>query len=992
MGKNIEDIDEQLAKLAIEKSITIDKQLRSNNINNIFKAQKYIESQNKQQTPTAFLFDPYEPINQNAGFKQTRKRVSFEVLKKIGDTPIINTVFNTRLFQIQNFLKFTLDEKEEGYTVRKKRGLFDEGKGGLSNSDKKVIEKINGYLCDGGFNKKWDLYNDDLLGFSKKIIRDSLNYDQLAFECQRNRRFELIGHRAIDASTIRLLETIDPRYREQESGKYEEQYGYLPIYAQVFQSNIITNQKTNEQILYYPWELGYANRNQSTDISKNGYGTSELEVILDMITWSLWGMQYNGNFFKQGSNPKGFINIKDSGSNQDLVNDFRQTWRQMIAGVNNCVHGDTNIITIDGCNKISDFFIKDKEDKFIKIWDGEEFINGRIYISGDKKLNLMKLNNGIEIKTSSNHKFKVINSNTGLPEWKERQNIQIGDYLLTNKISINNDNKPIYYKDKLVEKDLFEVLGWAIGDGWFGSDENRLRRMSLFYHQIKERDVLQRHFSILEKYGINCMEKEKIYTEKEISSLKEKNGFKSVAKSNVKINIFDADFMRFIFDLGFKSSNEGKQIPKFLYSYNNDCKCSFLKGFFSADGHVAGGRYIQMSITSDILREQTKQLLLTEGIRCAIYEGNIRPNTHFGSLKAGYLLLIKDNKEFFEKIGMIQSHKQYKQNKTNNYNIKNSFPPETAKYIIKEIKQLLKDDKTIVKTQYDIGLISGVLTGKDTISYEKLIQFANKFNYQLPDFILNYNFDKVIQLEESVEIIEMYDIEMFNEKHQFIANGILTHNSHKIPIFSGIDLQWIDLQSTNKDMEFQQWMEFLIILICSSYTIDPSELGFSFQKAAQVFGQDGQKERLTHSKKKGLVPLLRFLEKVINKYLVSELDETFEFIFTGINIEDETAVVDLDSKRLSSGMVSFESIFEKNMGRPYDKKKDTILNPVFLQMKQMEQYGGQGSNEEVDEMTGEAENGTKNPFEDFEDKSLKSNPIMQECYKYIDKNIDIKNN
>lgn len=548
---DFKEIDEQLAKLEIEKNLSLEKSLRSDNADEIFKAQKYLQEKDKKSNntaPTAFLFDPWDTYYQTGGFKQTRKRVSFEILKKVGDTPIIGSIFKTRIDQINNFLNFTEDEKVEGYTIRKKKGLFDKA-GVTQKEDRKTIERINKFLQEGGINKKWDLYNDDLSGFISKIIRDSLNYDQLSFECQRNRRFELIGHRAVDASTIRLLETVDPRYKEQGSIKYEEQFGYLPIYAQVFQSNVMTNPLTNTQVIYYPWELGYGQRNISTDIHKNGYGTSELEVMLDIVTWSLWGMQYNGNFFKQGSNPKGFINIKNQGVNQDTVNDFRQTWRQMLAGVN---------------------------------------------------------------------------------------------------------------------------------------------------------------------------------------------------------------------------------------------------------------------------------------------------------------------------------------------------------------------------------------------------------------------------------------------------------NSHKIPVFSGIDLEWIDLQSNNKDMEFQQWMEFLIIMICSLYTIDPSELGYQFQKSAQMFGQDGQKERLKHSKKKGLKPLLVFLQKVITKYIVSELDENFEFIFTGIDVEDEAIAVELDTKKITSGMVSFEDMFKKYSGRDYKEGKDTILNPTFLQIKQMAMYGGQGSNEAVDEMAGGEDEGARNPFEDFNDKSIQSDPIMKECFKYIDENLDIK--
>lgn len=86
------------------------------------------------------------------------------------------------------------------------------------------------------------------------------------------------------------------------------------------------------------------------------------------------------------------------------------------------------------------------------------------------------------------------------------------------------------------------------------------------------------------------------------------------------------------------------------------------------------------------------------------------------------------------------------------------------------------------------------------------------------------------------------------------------YNSHKIPVVQGIDLEWIDLQQTNRDMEFTEWIKFLMVLVCSVYRMDPSELGFQFQDAARVFGQDGQKERLDHSKQKGLTPLLIFIK------------------------------------------------------------------------------------------------------------------------------------
>ncbi len=568
--KNVKQVDEEIAKLQIEKNLALEKALTSNDPNDIFKAQTYLqelESNKKRKDIRSFLFDPFDAYYSTNGYKQQRKRVSFEVLKKVGDTPIVGSIINTRIFQIQNFLRYVDDGKSEGYTIRKKRSLFDKNQKETQAEEKKKIEYIVNFLENGGLKSKWDL-NDDLHDFIRKVMRDSLCYDQLAAECERNRRFELIGFTAIDASTIRILETVDPRFKEQSKQKYVEQFGQLPRYAQVYQSNVMHNPVTKEEIVYYPWELMYAQRNKASAIDKNGYGTSEVEVLLDIVTWSLWGMQYNGNFFKQGSNPKGFINIKDGGVNMDVVNDFRQTWRQMISGVG---------------------------------------------------------------------------------------------------------------------------------------------------------------------------------------------------------------------------------------------------------------------------------------------------------------------------------------------------------------------------------------------------------------------------------------------------------NSHKLPVFSGIDLEWVDLQGTNKDMEFQQWMEFLIIMLCSVFTIDPSELGYEFQKSAKIFGQANQKERVRNSKKKGLKPLLLFVEKFLTKWIVSEIDADYELVFMGIDNQDEADVIDVIAKKLSAGMVSFESVFEAEMGRPYNEKTDTILNPVMLQVTQMKMMGGGGSNEEVDgedqnpfdqfgpeeeQAGGMPQNGPQNMMKAIRAYKLSQepkemDPITAECLKYVDENINV---
>lgn len=500
----------------------LQKGLSSENFDEVLKAQTFLQAQQKagrvaaQPDIKSILWNPSEIGFTGKGYRDPNGGVPFSTLQRMGDIYIIKAIINTRIEQVQNFLKYSDDDQKPGFTIRYKRSIGDEEKK-LSKKDMKIVQKIVDFLENGGENEKWDC-EDNFQDFTRKVLRDSLVLDQMAFEVVRSRSLELKKYRAVDAALIRQLDTNDPRYAYQ----FEEYrwHGHLPRYAMVWDGQIIRHPVTNDRVIFYPWELGYGVRNKSTNVFRNGYGCSELETLIEVVTWILWGMQYNGNFFKQGSQPKGFINVKNANIDQGTLNEFRQDWKQTMSSV---------------------------------------------------------------------------------------------------------------------------------------------------------------------------------------------------------------------------------------------------------------------------------------------------------------------------------------------------------------------------------------------------------------------------------------------------------YNSHKIPVIQGIDLEWIDLQQTNRDMEFTEWVKFLFVLTCAVYRIDPSELGFQFQDAANVFGQDGQRERLDHSKKKGLVPLLIFYQNVLNKYIISEIDDRFELVFTGIEIEDEASQVELDKKKLEAGMVAMQDMFEKYSGRKFDPDKDIILNNVYQSAQRDKMQGGDYMNQ----MAEQAEPGSE--FMDDED-------------------------
>lgn len=516
--------------------------LNSNDPEEIMKANLYLGeiTPNSGRIQSVF-FDPNDLSGNGKGFKDSKGILSFEVLRRMGNIHIIRSIVNTRIEQIQNFLHFSEDDQKEGFTIRKKTSLFKEEKKEISSVEKKKIEEIVEFLMNSGFNEKWDNI-DDFQTFVRKIAFDSLTLDQLAFEVVRDKGWNIKKYRAVDASLIRFLDSVDPKQRERlEDYRFK---GYLPRFCMTWDEQILINPTTKEPILYYPWELGFGIRNKSSDIRKNGYGTSELEILVELITGVLWSIQYNMNNFSIGSTPKGFINVKNANISDSNLNEFRQAWSQMMTGV---------------------------------------------------------------------------------------------------------------------------------------------------------------------------------------------------------------------------------------------------------------------------------------------------------------------------------------------------------------------------------------------------------------------------------------------------------RNAKRTPVINGIDLEWIDLDKSNREMEYQEWAQFLVIMVCSVYRIDPSELGFSFKNQTQLFGQDGQKARLQHSREKGLKPILIFLENIITKYIVSEIDEDYEFVFTGIEVEDEETQVNLDKTKLESGMVAMQDIFKKYSGREFDPDKDIILNQVYQQVQtskqQQEMFGSSVPGEMNEE--GVPQDESENPFDKY--KSI-DNPIMTAAFDYIGKN------
>ena len=150
--------------------------------------------------------------------------------------------------------------------------------------------------------------------------------DQACFEVVEDRKGDPVEYLAVDSGTIYIADSYDDDRDDKNFSDKKKIKGYYPSYVQVIEQQIVAE--------YYPWQLCFGVRNESTDINMNGYGNSEIEQLIKIITWMLYSDTYNGKFFSQGSSPKGIIKIAP-GANRNRLAEFRQSWQSMVAGVDN---------------------------------------------------------------------------------------------------------------------------------------------------------------------------------------------------------------------------------------------------------------------------------------------------------------------------------------------------------------------------------------------------------------------------------------------------------------------------------------------------------------------------------------------------------------------------------------------------------------------------------------------------------------------------------
>jgi hypothetical protein len=330
LEKRLSEMEKDKAIMEAERDIILKKALQSDNPNLIVKAQGYlsqfVEERARNRGGVSVVLDPDLSQYSRGGYVSKRLALTPDYLRKMAATPIIKSIITTRQTQVSRFSSPQSNKYDYGFVIKKKKKLFSGEEEEVTNADKREIERLTNFILNGGESgDAWMTDNFDT--FLQKIIDDSLVLDAASFEIGFRKNSSVYSYQAVDGGTI-FKSHIDKfgTYQAKTGEQPRKIKGYFPEFVQVIQEKIVAD--------FYPWELCYGIRNARTDLGQNGYGRSELEDMVTVVTSLLNTEKYNSNFFTQGSNPKGML-IVPEGVNRGRLHGLRQEWASMIAGVSN---------------------------------------------------------------------------------------------------------------------------------------------------------------------------------------------------------------------------------------------------------------------------------------------------------------------------------------------------------------------------------------------------------------------------------------------------------------------------------------------------------------------------------------------------------------------------------------------------------------------------------------------------------------------------------
>lgn len=724
------------------------------------KAWKTLSTEKASKAPKSAFFDPLS-LQYALGYKDRRYNLTYETLKRIStQLSLVAAIINTRIAQIASFSQPYRTTKSLGYIIRHK-----EAERLTTNSERRFIQQLEAFIAacgePGRENPYTRIKRPKFEHFLKQIVRDSLTYDQICAECVPRNNGIPFEFRAVDASTIRIASPdrdsgtaythsmhqrnlipgmtgpLPYRYGNMYIG---QQYGreQLPPDETVQYVQVINGQIEN---VYTDKELMFGVRNPRTDIYVQGYGFGELEQLITIVTSILYSEEFNRRFF--------------------------------------CIAPNTLITTNEGLTPVDALVGKE-----FNVWNGVSWVPAKAYETGKKPLVRTKLWNGLVLETSPLHKFRAIpkESETGEVCWIEQRSLKEGDIILVGCYRSDPSDSKLdelllvgesYETDRRTGRDwcpsrdlvrdveFWEMIGFALGDGyWPHLDERAVGWLRIFPHYEKDKDLFSKFLSCCNRHNIHA---DQITMNKHMTRIDGNSGYPV-------IQICHKAFVEWLYDLGFVSSNNNRVIPQLLYKLPAWVREAILRGLFSADGHcqthITGYRTPTVFSADSNFRKDIITCLWSVGIVAnEVGKGWRRKGT----------IVAQDVNAFVERIGYLQEYKNkgLHRSKSSSGRWDRIHPALGHK-----LAGLLRNHESWLSLEHKDRLdICAVSRNAIHMTRSKWINYLSKLNIEIPEALYYCHVPVDVLDSQSIDEIQMFDIEVMDDNHLFLANHMAVHNT-----------------------------------------------------------------------------------------------------------------------------------------------------------------------------------------------------------------------
>jgi hypothetical protein len=132
----------------------------------------------------------------------------------------------------------------------------------------------------------------------------------------------------------------------------------------------------------------------------------------------------------------------------------------------------------------------------------------------------------------------------------------------------------------------------------------------------------------------------------------------------------------------------------------------------------------------------------------------------------------------------------------------------------------------------------------------------------------------------------------------------------------GVGIDFKNLSSNNKDMEYHKTMMFISSLVGAVFSMDLAELGIKTDDSTSIISENAE-PRIQSSKDRGLASMLGFAEQHVNK-VIRKVTKKYRFKFVGLEREDEQKKAEVRNKQIM-GWRSIDEVRVEDGDEPYNE-------------------------------------------------------------------------